>query len=163
MIARVASGVTSVGANPVPPVLSTSSQRSTSDQCRRRSSILPRSSAISSRPAISAPKPSASRARRGPPRSSPLPAARELLTVMIAARMRRSARARAVVAPPLPATTAALLQQRQPLHLDPPLDALDHVIHGQGRDRASGHRLHLHPGASHRSDLRDQLHEAVVG
>lgn len=54
---RVASGVRSFGVKPVPPVVRTSSQPSSSAQWRRRSAISSRSSLITSRPAISAPSP----------------------------------------------------------------------------------------------------------
>src|SRR5262245_7741421 len=87
---RVASGVMSVGPNPVPPVVSTRSQSSASLQLIRRAEISSRSSGITSRPAISAPSEPANRASASPLSSPPSPAAREVEIVRIAARTFRT-------------------------------------------------------------------------
>ena len=88
--ARVASGVTSRGATPVPPVVSTRSQRSASLKWRRRCLDLARARRRRSRARRPRRRARArtARARRRSRRRSPR-AAREVLTVRIATRITR--------------------------------------------------------------------------
>src|SRR4051794_37086871 len=83
---RVASGVTSLGVRPVPPVVKMRSQPSPTKWCSR-SSISAKSSGTTSMPTTSQPASSAAAASLGPERSSASRAATRVETVRIAARM----------------------------------------------------------------------------
>src|SRR5204862_8135995 len=133
---RVASGVTSLGASPVPPLVSTSAQRSSSAQWRRRASICARSSGIRSWPASSSPRRDTSSHSAAPLSSSPSPLALDVLTVITAARVARSPSPATRSAPrarggrrraQVVAAAAALLQQDELLDLGAPLEPRDHA------------------------------------
>src|SRR3954469_16743142 len=83
---RVASGVTSLGVSPVPPVVKIRSQPPSMKWCSR-SSISAKSSGTTSIPTTSQPASSAAAASLGPDRSSASRAATRVETVRIAARM----------------------------------------------------------------------------
>src|SRR4051794_12046762 len=142
MTSRVASGVTSEGANPVPPVVSTRSHPSASQNRRRATEIRARSSGTSSVAAISAPSSRAKSASAGPLWSSAGLVTREVLTVRIAARKTPSLALAAHVV----VAAAGLLEQRELVDRDAPLDPLHHVVDRQRSDRARGERLHLDSG-----------------
>src|SRR3954451_13297370 len=73
------------------------------------------------------------------------------------------ARATELVAAPGAAAPAGLLEQRDRRDLDPALDALDHVVDGQRRDRRGGHRLHLHARPGGDARLRGERHRPGGG
>src|SRR5204862_7697554 len=124
-----------------------------------------------SRPASSSPSRATSSHSAAPLSSSPSPLAFDVLTVITAARATRS-RSQATRSAlrarggrrgtPVGAAPAALLQQDALLDLDSPLQALDHVIHGQRCHRAGRHRLHLHARAGDRAYLAGELDEALI-
>src|SRR6185295_5789342 len=122
MTLRVASGVTSSGVSPVPPVVNTNATPA-STCARSRASISRRSSATISVATTSAPASRAACASLRPDTSSPSPRARDVEIVMIAACIAASLRL------PAPVLLAAgLLQQGDLLDDHAPLDALDHVV-----------------------------------
>src|SRR5215213_263323 len=104
----------------------------------------PKSSGTISMASTSAPASSARRASSGPPSSSRARRLTEVEIVRIA--VRTGARSLAL-APPGPAAPARLLEQHDLLDRDAALEALDHVVDGQGGDRGRGHGLHLHARA----------------
>src|SRR5262245_53327234 len=157
----IASGVTSLGAIPVPPVVRIRAQPSSSDQCIRRRSIWPRSSVMTSRPASSRPRLPTNSASASPEVSSPSPAAFEVETVITAARPLIGG-ASAGVAGPVPASPAALFEQLDRLDPHAALQPLDHVVDGQGCDPAGGHRLHLDTGPPDHPDLGGDQDQALV-
>src|SRR5207249_13699 len=138
--ARVASGVTSSGVSPVPPVVNTKALPA-STCARSRSAIASASSGTTSVATTSAPASAASSASRGPETSSPWPRASEVETVITAASMARSLGGAAPVL-----LTAGLLEQRQLDHLHAPLQPLDHVVDRQRGHAGRRHRLHLDAG-----------------
>src|SRR5919108_1439923 len=101
-----------------------------------------KSSGTTSMATISAPASSARWASSGPEASSASRRDTEVETVRTTVRTARSLRAH-----PLAAASAGLSQQLHGLDGHPALEALDHVVDGQGGDRGGGHRLHLDAGA----------------
>ena len=136
-----------VGAMPVPPVVRTSSQPASSHQWRSRSAISSRSSGITSVAVDLAAQRLGELGQRRARLVLALAAAFEVEIVRIAARISRSGRRRRG---PGAAAPAGLLDQLDALDRDAALEALDHVVDGQGGDRAGRHRLHLDAGARRR-------------
>ena len=97
---RVASGVTSLGVSPVPPVVNTRSQPAATKWCSR-SSISAKSSGTTSIATTSQPASSAAAASLGPERSSFSRRETDVETVRMAARMARRAYAVARFVRPL--------------------------------------------------------------
>src|SRR6185312_13927761 len=173
MAARVACGVTSRGVSPVPPVVMMRScapapSTMATSIWRRSSGTRPRSTR---NPRAARRSPTCA-----PEVSSRTPAAAPSLAVMTRAdltcgsaiesalalvlRPHATGRARTgtglrmcrgrggwrVVADPRPALAARLRDEADALDLDAALDALDHVVDGQGGHRRRCHRLHLDAG-----------------
>src|SRR5271166_1598802 len=160
--ARLASGVRSLGAKPVPPVVRIRSQRSESAQWQRRASITSRVSGSSSTPATSAPIASANSASFGPLSSVLSPRALDVEMLRTAARTSPLGD-EAVLAPPAAAATAYLLEQLDALDQHPALETLDHVVHRQSGNGGRGHGLHLDPGAAHDAGLGKNPNRARRG
>src|SRR5918997_1287080 len=102
----------------------------------------PKSSGTTSIACTSAPASSARWAKTGPDSSSASRRETDVEIVRTAVRM-----AGRLPATPVPAAAAGLREQVHGPDLDALVEALDHVVHGEGRDGGRGERLHLHAGA----------------
>src|SRR4051794_19728766 len=103
-----------------------------------------KSSGTTSIAVTSAPASSARCASSGPDSSSL--ARRDTLVETVRTQVRTRCSVRDRSAPPVPAAAAGLLQQLDALDAHAPLEALDHVVDRERRDRRGGHGLHLDPG-----------------
>src|SRR5262245_49448956 len=158
MTSTVASGVTSVGARPVPPVVTPSAQLSSSAQWRSRSAMVSRSSGTISEPASSSPIEPIHSTSAGPLSSAAAALNREVLTVMAAARTSAGGLVAVPVGP-----SAGLRHEADAFDAHAALHALDHVVEGQRRDGARGHRLHLDAGPRGRRRLTAHRDDAGLG
>src|SRR5581483_4090416 len=131
---RVASGVTSRKAIPVPPVVKTADTRPESARSARRPPIAAASSGRTSSTETRQPSCSSRSRTAGPEMSERVPLCAESLMVSTAASIIRSALA------------SGLFEQVHILNLDGFIESLRHVVYGQGGDRGSGKCLHFDTG-----------------
>src|SRR5690242_4263497 len=151
---RVTSGVRSVGVRPVPPVVSTTRAPPTTSA----ETASPTGSPSGTTNGSAQVKPSEVRkaTRRGPVAAAYTPAAARLEATTTAARMLIAGSSVEVSRLPTGLRQHAYVGDHRPL-----VDRLDHVDHGEPRDRDSGEGLHLDSGAVGGADGRGDLHRVI--
>src|ERR1019366_3133653 len=147
--ARVASGVTSRGATPVPPVVKIAEIRPPSAKVAKRLAISAGSSGMTSNTETFQPSCSSRSRTAGPERSVRVPAVTESLMVKTAALIMFPSGCGCAADPRAPKVAAlppGFLKQVKILDFDRLIERFDHIVNRQRGYGGRGHRLHFHAG-----------------
>src|ERR1019366_2717858 len=151
-LVRAASGVTSRGPTPVPPVVKIAATCPPSASVASRSAISEITSGMVSMTATLQPICSSRSRTAGPERSTRVPALTESLIVRTAALIMLP------LAAEISALSSGLFQQVQILDFDRLIQRFGHVVHRQSGDGGGCQRFHFYSGLPRGGGGRDAAH-----